>query len=1269
MAKKIQIDIEVNGKMQKATVSAKKLNAALDQTSKSARETDRNVKGTAQASSNASKNFSKMSQGMGGLVGAYASLAASLFAVSAAFNFLKGAGELKSLQAGQVAYASATGIALKSLTTDIVNATNAQITFKDAAQAAAIGTAAGLSADQLTRLGKAAADTSQILGRDVTDSFNRLVRGVTKAEPELLDELGIILRLERATTDYGLAIGKTADELTPFERSQAVANDVLTQAEEKYSKILDVVGRSPNQYAQLGKAFDDLVMKIQGVVDIVAGPLAKVLQDTPGLAIASFLLLLRGPLAAMGVSFQDIAKNARESANEQIKALKDVTDRAKIARLNVGKLKQEFQGAAGKAYALNPNSKVLQRASEGTMTKTDRANLRKALASAEAQYAKHGKIVNGIFKGMSIQMVTDVAGAFTQMELAEKNKVANSKVAATQIELYYAKAATGIKVFGAAIASLGVKLLNVAGWIGILITGYQLVKALFDDDKPEQKQITLLDVQREKIQKLNEELMHFVDIQRIMAEGTTSVKGFGAVAGVLDNLDTNTMTQAISEFQNFQKIQEKNLEIQKEIDRINEKNAATRDLDLLYTQAARTGRTEILPAGRASESLEEVPKLLDVPESAKASSELLLKVRDSIAAIEKETGQTLGPFETLKNMLSDPQSFSPKEILSAVVAAQDLGKTIRELPRLTTDAAAALKGFANSIAPKSQAQQTIDAIQKQLTSMQKVKDAGGIIDEKEFARLSQTQQDIAVFRDRAHASAMRQLATQKKITNEVIGELAGTRALREADNALIENKDKQLDIEEKIKAIETTKRALAGELTQEDINQLEILGAQLGIEKQLQTILEARRAMAEGMEPILNAQERLNILREIKGAEQQITNLAQKRLDLIRQEMDQRARRQTLEDEAAERNRNDSVLGRMFGGIGAEQRALEAQIAREEQLLADRKANIDQEIAMKTAAIDMEYDLLALQFQLMELRFRAIAQEQGANAQENPEAARLAADATSMADKLADQTGEGGMLESLREQAKSGIAEQIRLELDEAANNVDNLKNKLKELEPMGQILAGIGDIITSNINSALDQLVDGTISAKEAFKQMAISILKDIVKMINKLIVQYILMQLMNMILPGSGTAISASGNIMGQGSSGPGGDFTGKANFSPGAFDFGGGRYGGIMKPPAGYRAGGIADGSSSGYPVMLHGREAVVPLPHGDKIPVELRGGGTQQNNVGVTVNINNDGSSSTTTSADSQENQANALGNTIASVVRRELLNQKRAGGLLSPYGVQ
>ena len=59
---------------------------------------------------------------------------------------------------------------------------------------------------------------------------------ITKAEPELLDELGIILRLADAQEEYKLKLGITGRELTKFEKSQAVAVDTLTQVEEKYSK-------------------------------------------------------------------------------------------------------------------------------------------------------------------------------------------------------------------------------------------------------------------------------------------------------------------------------------------------------------------------------------------------------------------------------------------------------------------------------------------------------------------------------------------------------------------------------------------------------------------------------------------------------------------------------------------------------------------------------------------------------------------------------------------------------------------------------------------------------------------------------------------------------------------------------------------------------------------------------------------------------------------------------------------------------------------------
>ena len=88
MAKnKIEIDVKVDdkGTTKKVALESKKAAKGLDETGKSARTADRNLKGAAQASANSTKNFSKMAQGIsGGLVPAYATLAAQVFAVSAA---------------------------------------------------------------------------------------------------------------------------------------------------------------------------------------------------------------------------------------------------------------------------------------------------------------------------------------------------------------------------------------------------------------------------------------------------------------------------------------------------------------------------------------------------------------------------------------------------------------------------------------------------------------------------------------------------------------------------------------------------------------------------------------------------------------------------------------------------------------------------------------------------------------------------------------------------------------------------------------------------------------------------------------------------------------------------------------------------------------------------------------------------------------------------------------------------------------------------------
>ena len=97
-------------KADKATKSVKKLGGA-------SQATDRRIKGVGQQSANASKNFSKQAQTMqGGVVAVYATIAAQMFAVSAAFQFMKSAMETRNLIEGQKAFGSVTGVAYQTLT-------------------------------------------------------------------------------------------------------------------------------------------------------------------------------------------------------------------------------------------------------------------------------------------------------------------------------------------------------------------------------------------------------------------------------------------------------------------------------------------------------------------------------------------------------------------------------------------------------------------------------------------------------------------------------------------------------------------------------------------------------------------------------------------------------------------------------------------------------------------------------------------------------------------------------------------------------------------------------------------------------------------------------------------------------------------------------------------------------------------------------------------------------------------------------------------------
>jgi hypothetical protein len=403
---KIGVKVDDDGSLKETGQKAKKTGKDLEKAGKGAHSVDRRLKGAARASSNSTKNFSKMSQGIsGGLVPAYATLAASIFAVSALFRGLEQAWDWKAQGEGLQFFAEQSGIAMTGLVANMRVATAGLLEFKDAAQSAQIGTAAGLTPDQLIELSRGALLASTALGRDLTDSFNRLVRGVTKAEPELLDELGIILRLDIATRRYAAAHGLVASKLTLSQRRAAVSNEVMQQLNDNFGEFEEKADALSNPFSRMQTAFSDLIRQLS---DNLLPPLVAVSEflsdnsEAAALLFAGFamgilksafpaLKTLGASLTEFGVNATKNAETTRNAFNKSAEAFKKSRKKMMISDKVAGKEFQKILKKMGVQEKFNNMKRVAdQKRSLKMMLNAEKGKNAKvkALTSGELAHAR-----------------------------------------------------------------------------------------------------------------------------------------------------------------------------------------------------------------------------------------------------------------------------------------------------------------------------------------------------------------------------------------------------------------------------------------------------------------------------------------------------------------------------------------------------------------------------------------------------------------------------------------------------------------------------------------------------------------------------------------------------------------------------------------------------------------------------------------------------------------------------------------------------------------
>ena len=334
----IKLRIDDKGNLKKSSAQVEKLSKSTDKAakstdklSKSRDKYNRTEKGVAGISSNSTKNFSKMQQsiggdgGSGGLVRAYALLAANVFALTAAFGVLSRASQIEVLIDSIERLEVVSGKSVTGVAVDLQGASRGALDFASSLRSVSLASSAGFNSSQIQELGEVATNASVALGRNLADGLDRIFRGVIKVEPELLDEIGLFVRVNEAATKYAARLGVAATDLTEFQRRQAFANEAIEQGQRKFSVFSDI---QPAGLDRLSASLLDLSQAALGLVTNVLDPLLNFALNNTSILVGAFggivFALLRQVVPALGTfalnasAAAQRAKDAFEETEQKI---------------------------------------------------------------------------------------------------------------------------------------------------------------------------------------------------------------------------------------------------------------------------------------------------------------------------------------------------------------------------------------------------------------------------------------------------------------------------------------------------------------------------------------------------------------------------------------------------------------------------------------------------------------------------------------------------------------------------------------------------------------------------------------------------------------------------------------------------------------------------------------------------------------------------------------------------------------------------------------
>jgi hypothetical protein len=236
----------------------------------------------------------RIKAGWNGIKSAWVEVTAGLLALREAWGMMNMAAKAEQEKQAFSSMAASFGSDATKMIESLKQVSHGAVAEADLVRNAGTAMMMGLQPEAITAMMKIAAATAKQTGQDITKSFNDITLASARESKMILDNLGILIDLEKAYDDYAQANHTTAEALTDAQRKQAFMNAALKEGGDLIQKLGNQGKTKADELQALAATFAN--------IKVAVGDAALVLYDNKGFvgALAAIHLLL--PQVATGAA-------------------------------------------------------------------------------------------------------------------------------------------------------------------------------------------------------------------------------------------------------------------------------------------------------------------------------------------------------------------------------------------------------------------------------------------------------------------------------------------------------------------------------------------------------------------------------------------------------------------------------------------------------------------------------------------------------------------------------------------------------------------------------------------------------------------------------------------------------------------------------------------------------------------------------------------------------------------------------------------------------